>query len=440
MKMAKRQMHLLAFMMTGPSCHHHGSWRHPETDVEDLLSPERYEHIGRVLEAGKFDGLFFADILGLYDYYNNSYDTLLRCGGQMSLLDPMLLLPIIARVTEHLGLGVTFSSSFYPPYHLARTIASLDHLSHGRAAWNVVASTGGLEARNFGQDEMLGRTARYDRADEVLEACCALWNSWDEGALLFDKTGGRFADPSKVHYAHYEGKYVKTRGPLTVPRSPQGRPVIMQAGSSDRGRAFGARWGEIIFTLQHAKADMQAFYNDIKTRMAGYGRPPEDCVIMPSIDVVIGETESIAQERAAYVNDLVDPQIGMAQISGHIGVDLSHFPIDQPLADIKLEEGSRGSFEVILQGTKSEGLTLGEAAKRFATSELCPQLVGTAEMVADQLTDLFESYACDGFVLTPTVFPGMFEQFCKSVVPILQKRGVFRKEYAGKTLRENLHS
>jgi FMN-dependent oxidoreductase (nitrilotriacetate monooxygenase family) len=435
----KRQMHLLAFLMTGPSCHHHGSWRHPETDIADLLSPSRYEHIARVLEAGCFDGLFFADVLGLYDYYNNSYATMLRCGGQMSLLDPMILLPMMARVTQHLGLGATISSSFYPPYHLARSLASLDHISAGRAAWNVVASTAGLEARNFGLDEIPGRAARYDRAEEVVQACCALWDSWEEGALLLDKAAGRFADPDRVHYANYEGKWIKTRGPLTVPRSPQGRPVIMQAGSSDRGRAFGAKWGEIIFTLQHAKADMQAFYSDIKTRMAAFGRPPEDCVILPSIDVVLGETQSIAEERAAYVNDLVDPQIGMAQISGHIGVDLSRFPENLPLADIELEEGSRGSFDVILQGTKSEGLTLGEAAKRFATSELCPQLVGTAEYVADRLTDLYESYACDGFVLTPTVFPGMFEQFAKSVIPILQQRGVFRRAYAGRTLRENLH-
>ena len=436
--MAQRQMHLLAFLMTGPTCHHHGSWRHPETDIADLLSPSRYEHIARVLEAGCFDGLFFADILGFYDYYNNSYATLLGCGGQMSLLDPALLLPIMARVTTHLGLGLTISSSFYPPYHLARSLATLDHLSGGRAAWNVVASTAGLEARNFGLDEIPGRLARYDRADEVLEACCALWESWEDGALLLDKQSGRFADPSRVKYANYEGKWIKTRGPLTVPRSPQGRPVIMQAGSSERGREFGARWAEIIFTLQHHKRDMQAFYTDIKTRMAARGRAGAECAILPSIDVVIGETESIARERAAYVNDLVDPQLGMAQISGHIGVDLSRYPVDQPLADIEMEEGSRGSFDVILQGTRSEGLTLGEAAKRFATSELCPQLVGTAEMIADQLTDLFESQACDGFVLTPTVFPGMFEQFCKSVVPLLQKRGVFRTAYAGRTLRDNL--
>jgi FMN-dependent oxidoreductase (nitrilotriacetate monooxygenase family) len=436
--MAKRQMHLVAFLMTGPTCHHHGAWRHPESDIDDILSPTRYEHIARVLEAGRFDSLFFADILGLYDLYDDRFDTMVGRGGQVCLLDPAMVLPIMARVTRHIGLGLTYSSTFNHPYQIARMLSSLDHLSHGRVAWNVVASTSTLEARNFGLDEMPGRAQRYDRADEVLEACCALWDSWEDGALLLDKASGAFADPSRIHYANYAGQWIKTRGPLTTPRSPQGRPVIMQAGSSDRGRDFGARWGEIIFTLQHHKSDMQAFYADFKRRMALRGRPPEECAILPSIDVVLGETESIARERAEYVNSLVDTQLGMAQISGHIGIDLSKLDPDQPLADMALEEGSRGSFDVILQGTAREGLTLGEAARRFATSELCPQLVGTPEAVADHLTELFDDFACDGFVLTPTTFPGMYEQFCKTVVPILQRRGVFRTEYTGSTLRANL--
>ena len=433
-----KQMHLVAFLMTGPTCHHHGAWRHPESALHDLLDPSRYEHIARVLEAGKFDSLFFADILGLYDLYGRSFDTMARRGGQLCLLDPAVLLPVMARVTRRIGLGLTYSSTFNHPYQIARMLGTLDHLSAGRAAWNVVASTSTLEARNFGMDEMPGRAQRYDRADEVLEACFALWDSWEEGALLLDKASGAFADPAKIHYVDYHGQWIRTRGPLTTPRSPQGRPVIMQAGSSPRGRDFGARWGEIIFTLQHRKSDMQEFYTDFKSRMATAGRAPEECVILPSIDVVIGETASIARERAEYVNSLVDTQLGMAQISGHIGVDLSQFDPDQPLSDIAMEEGSRGSFEVILQGTRAEGLTLGEAARRFATSELCPQLVGTAEMIADQLADLFEDHACDGFVLTPTTFPGMYEQFCRSVVPVLQKRGLFRTEYTGATLREHL--
>jgi FMN-dependent oxidoreductase (nitrilotriacetate monooxygenase family) len=272
----------------------------------------------------------------------------------------------------------------------------------------------------------------------VVEAVCRLWESWDADALVLDKQSGIYADPDKVHYVNYQGRWIKTRGPLTVPRSPQGRPVIMQAGSSPRGRDFAARWGELVFTLQHSKADMQAFYQDVKARVVAQGRAPEDCLILPSVDPIIGETDSIARERQAYVNDLVQTEAGMAQMSGHIGVDLSRFPPDQPLADMQLEAGSRGSLDVVLQGTEAQGLTLGEAARRFATSELCPQIVGSPESVADQLQDLFESRACDGFILTPTLMPGMYEQFCRAVVPVLQARGLFRREYAGTTLRAHL--
>jgi FMN-dependent oxidoreductase (nitrilotriacetate monooxygenase family) len=241
-----------------------------------------------------------------------------------------------------------------------------------------------------------------------------------------------------VHYVNYQGKWIKTRGPLTVPRSPQGRPVIMQAGSSSRGRDFAAKWGELVFTLQHSKQDMQAFYTDLKARVVAQGRAPEECLILPSIDVIVGETDAIARERAAYVNDLVQTEAGLAQMSGHIGVDLSKYPADQPLDDMQMEAGSRGSLDVILQGTQAQGLTLGEAARRFATSELCPQIVGSPETVADQLQDLFESHACDGFIFTPTLMPGMFEQIARAVVPVLQARGLFRKDYAGTTLREHL--
>jgi alkanesulfonate monooxygenase SsuD/methylene tetrahydromethanopterin reductase-like flavin-dependent oxidoreductase (luciferase family) len=193
-----------------------------------------------------------------------------------------------------------------------------------------------------------------------------------------------------------------------------------------------------VFTLQHSKADMIAFYQDLKQRVVAQGRTPADCLILPSIDVIVGETDSIARERQAYVNDLVRAELGMAQMSGHIGVDLSRFPPDQPLADMVLEAGSRGSLDVILQGTAAQGLTLGEAARRFATSELCPQIAGSPETIADQLQDMFEAGACDGFILTPTLMPGMFEQFCRAVVPILQARGLFRREYSGTTLRAHL--
>ncbi len=431
------KMHMVAYLLAGPTAHHHGAWRHPEAD-NGFLAPEWYEHIARVLEQGRFDSLFFADILGLYDLYGSSFATILGRGGQMGLLDPIPLLSIMARVTRHIGLGATLSTTFFPPYHLARSLGTLDLMSGGRVAWNVVASHGKLEAMNFGVDQLPPRNLRYDVAEEVVQAVCALWESWDADALVLDKAQGVFADPAKVHYVNYQGQWVKTRGPLTVPRSPQGRPVIMQAGSSPRGRDFAARWGELVFTLQHSKADMQAFYADMKVRVVAAGRAPEDCKVLPSVDPIIGETDAIARERQAFLNDLVVAELGMAQMSGHIGTDLSRFPPDQPLQDMEIEDGSRGSFDVILQGTAAQGLTLGEAARRFATSELCPQIVGSPASVADQLQDLFESEACDGFILTPTLMPGMYESFVRGVVPLLQARGLFRTEYAGTTLRENL--
>jgi FMN-dependent oxidoreductase (nitrilotriacetate monooxygenase family) len=436
--MSQRQMRLVAFLKAGPTCHHHGMWRHPESD-NSFLEPEWYEHIARTLERGCFDALFFADVSGIQDFYNSSYDTIIGKGGALSLLDPMIALSMMARVTKHIGLGATLSTTFVPPFQIARSLGTLDLLSGGRVAWNVVTSASNLQARNYGMDRLPVRNERYAMAEEVVQACLKLWRSWDANALIMDKESGNFADPSKVHYADFEGEFVRTRGPLTVPRSPQGHPVIMQAGSSGPGRDFAARWAELVFTVQYSKASMHAFRADLHQRMAEFGREPSECAILPSVDPIIGETASIAREKQAYVNELVDPELGMSLMSSHIGTDLSRFPLDQPVQDMELAEGSRGSFDVILDGTRAQGLTLGQAAQRFATSEMCPQIVGTPESVADQLCDYFEDEACDSFILTPTVSPGTWEQFTRSVVPILQRRGVVRQSYASTTLRGNLH-
>lgn len=428
-----RQMHLVAFLMTGPTSHHHGMWRHPATD-NGFLEPRYWEHLARTLEIGCFDGFFFADAIGFYN------DTIMARGGQMSLLDPMPLIAMMARVTSRLGLGVTVSTSFVPPYAIARSLQTLDLLSAGRLAWNVVTSAADSEAQCFGMDALPPRDVRYERAGEVLETCMALWKSWDPGAIVADKESGIFIDEARVRRVDIHGRHVGTRGRFAVPPSPQGHPVIMQAGSSPRGRDFAAKWAEMIFTLQHSLADMQAFYQDIKSRMAAHDRAPEQCAILASVDPIVGETEEIAREKQAFINSLVDPRLGIALVAAHTGLDLSMYPVDRPISDIAVEAGSRGSFDVIMQGTRSANLTLGEAAQRFATSELCPQIVGTAESVADQLQEMFEGGGCDGFILTPTEMPGSFETFTRSVVPELQKRGVFRTAYPGTTLRETLRA
>jgi FMN-dependent oxidoreductase (nitrilotriacetate monooxygenase family) len=438
--MSRRNMHLVAFLKTGPTFHHHGGWRHPEAPLGDILKPERYEHIGRVLEAGLFDACFFEDLAGVYDIYEGKFDSILGRGGQLNLLDPLMVLPYVARATSKLGLGITMSTSFYHPFHIARMLASLDHLSNGRVAWNVVTSASDMEAQNFGMPVIPDKNLRYDRAEETVEACMALWDGWDADALVLDKESGAFADPTKVRYANYVGKYVQSRGPLPTPRSPQGHPVIMQAGSSPRGREFAAKYAEVIFTFQSKKANMQAFRADMHARLDAAGRNPSECVILPSLDVILGDTQTMAEERRDYLDRLVDPELALSITSAHLGVDFSTFPLDQPLELMARDTTVSGGLDVLMQATHAEGLTLRQAAQRYGTSVMAPQLVGTADSIADTMQDLFESSACDGFILTPTTFPGMFEQFARSVIPALQKRGIYRTSYTGSTLRENLRT
>jgi FMN-dependent oxidoreductase (nitrilotriacetate monooxygenase family) len=431
-----QKMRLVAVPMVSPVVQHHGMWRHPETDNR-FLDPASYEHLARVLEQGCFDCVFFADGQGFYA----GDDKLTTSDGSIiPLLDPMQILAIMARVTTHLGLGATLSTTFIPPYLLARYTATLDMISGGRAAWNVVTSTTVLEAQNFGMDDLAARASRYDYADEVLEACFGLWKSWEDGVFIMDKESGRFADFSKVHATNYVGKHVKTRGPLTVPRSPQDHPVIMQAGASERGRQFAARWAEMIFTVQYNLKGMQDFYQDVKGRLDQHGRKPEDCLILPSINIIVAETESIAREKQAYVDSLVTDEQGFSVTSGMLGFDVTEYPLDEPIKNVELEAGSRGVFDVILQGSESEGLTLRQAARRFATTAFTPMIVGTPSQVADEMQHYFENGGCDGFILNPVTMPGSFEQVVRMVVPELQRRGLFRKEYKHKTLRETMRT
>jgi FMN-dependent oxidoreductase (nitrilotriacetate monooxygenase family) len=428
-----RQMHLMAYLKTGPTASHTGAWRHPQADLHDIFSPARYAHIARVLEEARFDGCFYADTQGIPDIYEGSFRSYLQHGGQISYLDPLTILPIMAAATQHLGLGATLSTTFHHPYHLARTLASLDLLSGGRACWNIVTSSTDFEARNFGLPELPDKDLRYDQGDEVVEACCALWDCWDADALVMDRARGLFIDPAKVRYANYKGEHVRTRGPLSIPPSPQGRPVLMQAGSSGRGRAFAARWAEAIFCSPGDKAAAVALYADIKSRMVAGGRAPEDCVVLPWMTVVLGETETIARERMDYLNSLSSPELEMATNSAMIGADLSQVHDAGGIAAAKKAQGHQGLEDRLRHIMQTEGISF-EAAKRRGKTPL----VGTPAMIADYMQDWFEAGGCDGFVISPTIFPGMFEDFGRMVVPELQRRGLFRKEYAGRTMRENL--
>jgi FMN-dependent oxidoreductase (nitrilotriacetate monooxygenase family) len=431
--MTTRRMHLVAYLKTGPTANHPGAWRHPEAALDDIFSPERYEHIARVLEDARFDACFYADTFGLPDIHGGNFDAYLRLGGQTSYLDPLVVLPLMARVTRHLGLGATLSTTFLHPYWIARTLASLDLLSAGRMAWNIVTSATDLEARNFGMDGIAAKNERYDRAEEVVAACNALWESWDEGAMVADREGGVFIDPSKVRYTNYEGRFVRTRGPLAMPRTPQVRPVFMQAGSSDRGRDFAARWAELVFCTPHTMADGIAFTTDLKARMAKFGRAPSDCKVLPSFMTVIGETHAIAQEKYEYLQSLIDPEAQRMLNSALMGADLSKVASPEELRAAQGNQGIVGSQDRVLQVMRQEGIGFKDAVAKPRSL-----LVGTPASIADTLEAWFTAGACDGFIITPTVHPRMFEEFCRLVVPELQRRGLFRREYAGATLRENL--
>jgi FMN-dependent oxidoreductase (nitrilotriacetate monooxygenase family) len=292
-----------------------------------------------------------------------------------------------------------------------------------------------MEARNFGLDQLPPKVSRYDQADEVMEACCALWEGWDEGALIMDKQSGVFADPSKIRYADYQGQVVRTRGPLAMPRSPQVRPVFLQAGSSPRGREFAARWAEMIFAGGHTTEDAIAFTADIKQRMAAFGRPPEDCAVLNSMGVVLGETEAIAQEKAAILDELADGDLVLAHNSTMVGADLAKHHSADAVSVAQGNQGIRGVEERVLQVAKAEGISYAQAVRKPRSV-----IAGTVASVADRMQHLFEAGGCDGFILWPTVSPTMFEEFGRLVVPELQRRGLVQREYAPGTLRQKLRS
>ncbi len=428
-------MKLVAYLKTGPTASHAGGWRHPAAALHDIFDPRRYEQLARTLEAARFDAGFFADTFGIPDVYNGDFRTYVERGGQISYLDPMVVLPLMARVTTHLGLGATLSTTFHPPYLLARMLASFDLLSGGRAAWNVVTSAAEMEARNFGIGGLPPKETRYDRADEVLEACCALWDCWEPDAFVLDKERGVFADPDKVRYADFKGENISSRGPLSMPRSPQGRPVFLQAGASPRGREFAARWAEMIFASAHATADSVAFKTDIAARMALLGRPPEDCAVLNSMAIVVGETDAIAREKEEQLHALADPDLVLAHNSAMLGADLGRHQTAEAVAAAQGNQGIAGSEEHMRQLAAAEGISYAAATRKPRNV-----VVGTAAGIADQMEAVFQAGGCDGFIVWPTVSPTMFEEFGRLVVPELQRRGLVQREYAPGTLREKLRA
>jgi FMN-dependent oxidoreductase (nitrilotriacetate monooxygenase family) len=385
--------------------------------------------------------MFFDDRLAMPGIYGGSVAEAVRTGARPVKLDLSIVLGAIAGVTEHIGLGATYSTTYYPPFHVARTFATLDHLSGGRAAWNVVTSVNDSEAQNFGVDEVLDHDQRYDRADEFLEATTGLWDTWADDALVLDRENGVFAKPESVRELNYKGEWFEVRGPLTVPRGPQGRPVLLQAGSSGRGRDFAARWAEVIFTGDPGIDVARSHYQNQKERIGELGRDPESVRMLPMAYAVVGETAAQAQDREQLLlNDLVDPMASLTLLSELMNYDFSGLELDAPITDELIESvsGIRGLVQNLRQHIGGDTVTLADLAGHRATLLQGPRFVGTGRDVADQMEEWFTGGACDGFVLAATHCPGAYEDVVRLVVPELQRRGVFRDRYAGHTLRENL--
>ena len=430
-------MHLAQFLVHGPTYHSLAMWRHPRTAAAgyDWARPELYQHIARVCEAAKFDMLFFADLNYVSDTYTGSLGPALRNATQVPEHDPIPLLSFMAAVTGHIGLGATYSVSHQHPFHAARLWATLDHLTCGRAAWNVVTTLNHNQSANFGE-ELRPTDERYDRAHEFIEVCRKLWESWDEDAVVMDRAAGIFADPDKVRRIEHAGRYFKSRGPLNVVRSPQNGPAILQAGTSPKGREFAARYADAVFAIQPHLESAKALYEDINRRVVEAGRQPRACKLLFGVQPILGTSRAEALDKQATHNALVPLEGGLAILSGHLDFDLSALPLDTVMAH--RTEAKLQRMQSRYRSMTGDLLTLEQVARNHGQAVGLPQFVGTAADVADQLEAYFDFVGGDGFMLSPIDCPGAIEQFADLVVPELQRRGRFREDYTGRTQRDHL--
>jgi alkanesulfonate monooxygenase len=434
MSSEKGQIKLGAFLMnTG---HHVAAWRHPDAKADGGLDFAHYRQLAQTAERAKFDMVFLADGVAVRRDYN--LDSLSR-SGQLVHFEPLTLLSALAAVTEHVGLVATASTTYNEPYHIARKFASLDYLSNGRAGWNVVTSASEAEAHNFNREKHMEHALRYERAREFLQVVKGLWDSWDDDAFIQDKASGLYVDPDKIHTLNHRGKHFAVRGPLNVGRPPQGYPVIVQAGASEDGQDFAASTAEVIFTAQQTLKEAQAFYRGIKGRLAQYGRTPEQLKIMPGVFPVIGQTEAEAKEKYDQLQNLIHPSVGLALLSGNIGgFDLSDYPLDGPLPELPETNLNKSRQKLVTDLARRENLTIRQLYQAIAGARGHRTIWGTPEQIADQLEEWFVKDAADGFNIMPPYLPGGLDEFVQQVIPILQQRGLFRTEYEGRTLRENL--
>ena len=423
--MQHRQMRLGVFVQT-PG-HHVAGWRHPDA-IAGGPNLGLMKHIAATAERGKFDMFFLGD--GFATGYSEHPSTIGK-------FEPISLLSALAMGTSRLGLAATASTTYAEPYHVARSFASLDHLSGGRAAWNVVTTAYAKSGAVFGRQHP-PHAERYAMAEEFVEACRLLWDSWDDDAFIADKQAGRFVRPGSLHVPDFKGKYFTVEGGLNVPRPPQGHPVLIQAGSSGPGRALATRIADVVFSAQNEVTEARAFYTGLKAQVAESGRRPDDVLIMPGVFPVIGRTEREAQAIFAELNEKIDTTQAFTVLSDRLGTDMSVYPLDAPVPPLPDTEHLKSRAALLLEMARRERLSLRELYHRVAAARGHLLLIGNPLQIADVLESWFRSGAADGFNVMPPFFPGQFDDFVEGVVPILQERGLFRADYEGSTLREHL--
>ncbi|WP_414439626.1 LLM class flavin-dependent oxidoreductase [Burkholderia sp. 22PA0106] len=426
----KRQLHLGAFMR--PVSLHTGAWRHPDAWPDANFNLKHLVHCVQTLERAKFDAFFMADHLAVLNMSTQA----LKRSHTVTSFEPLTLLSALAMVTERIGLVATASTSFEAPYHVARRFASLDHLSDGRAGWNLVTTSNPDAALNFGLDEHLEHDARYRRAREFFDAVTGLWDSWADDAFVRDVGSGLYFDPEKLHVLGHRGEHYAVRGPLNIARPVQGWPVVVQAGSSEAGKQLAAETAEAVFTAQSSLASGKRFYADVKGRLDRLGRPREHLKILPGAFVVVGDSIDEAREKRAFLDTLVHDDSGFASLSIALGHDVSGFDPDAPLPEIPESNASHTSRQRVLD-LAAGGLSVRELAQRVGGYSGL-EFVGTPADIADSMQQWLEEEGSDGFNVMFPYLPGGLDDFALKVVPELQRRGIFRREYEGTTLREHL--
>ncbi|TXK81900.1 LLM class flavin-dependent oxidoreductase [Paenibacillus sp. N3.4] len=412
---------------------HRGAWRHSSTNLDELHDLKHLQRLAVKAEEARIDSLFIADGL--------SIEAKAVQHGPIFGFEPLTLLSSIAAVTEKIGLIATVTTSFNEPYNVARTFASLDHISGGRAGWNIVTTGVERTAYNFGLQQIPSHTHRYERAQEFVEVALKLWDSWAEDALVQDKGSGIYADVNKVHDIHHEGTHFAVRGALNIMRSPQGRPLFVQAGASEEGKNLAAKYAELIFTVQHSLEDAQQFYADVKERTAQAGRSPNDIKVLPGLQVIVGRTETEAKEKAKELSQLGSIERSVMSLSNLLGIDFSVYALDDPfpeLPDLSQVNAYQSFYLMVKKIVDKEKLTIRELLDQYWVGNGQLNIAGTAEQIADVMEMWYNNGAADGFSVMPQLACGGAEDFLDLVVPELQRRGLFPKTYEGQTLRENL--